>query len=217
MASPFVPDSPSADLGRRERRKLELRIRILEASVGLFQQHGIDQTTVVEICDLADVAEKTFFNHFQSKRELLREIARYGVEQLLLQIEDARKRGGSSAERIQNFFGSVAAHADAAGPMGRELLSEIVQIGHEVGDGPEQARKLHEAFGAIVSEGVAAGDLSERHSPETLTEMLLGAYYVLMFNRANLDDYPLHERALEAARFLIDAMTREPGRTRDGS
>jgi AcrR family transcriptional regulator len=201
--------SEAADLGRRERRKLEVRGRILEASVSLFQQHGVEQTTVVEICELADVAEKTFFNHFQSRRELLREIARYGVDKLLLQIEEARKQGANSAERIENFFARVAEYADEAGPMGRELLSEIVHIGHEVGDGQEQARKLHDAFGAIVSDGRAAGDLTDRHSPETLTEMILGAYYVLMFNRANLDNYPLHERALETARFLIDAMVRE--------
>jgi AcrR family transcriptional regulator len=210
MASPPGLDSgaesEAGDLGRRERRKLELRNRILGASVSLFQQKGIDQTTVVEICGLADVAEKTFFNHFQSKRELLREIARYGMQQLLEQIEDARKQGAGSAERIQLFFERVAEHDDEAGPMGRELLSEIVHIGHEAGDEPEQARKLHEAFGAIVRDGLDARDLRQGHDPETLTEMLMGAYYVLMFNRANLEDYPLHERALATARFLIDAL-----------
>lgn len=206
MAASLGPDGDPAELSRRERRKLEVRNRILEASTELFQQQGIDQTTVVEICGVADVAEKTFFNHFQSKRELLREIARYGMEQLLEQIEEARKQGWSSADRIRRFFGRVAEHADEAGPMGRELLSEMVHIGHEAGDEPEQARRLHEAFGAIVRDGLAAGDLVTGHSPDTLTEMLMGAYYVLMFNRANLDDYPLHERALEMARFVIDAM-----------
>ena len=92
--------------------------------------------------------------------------------------------------------------------MHRELLSEIVHIGHESGDEQEQARKLHAAFAAIVQDGIDAGDLCDRHSPETLTEMLMGAYYVLMFNWANLDDYPLHERALETARFLIDSMVK---------
>jgi len=55
-----------------------------------------------------------------------------------------------------------------------------------------------------------AGDLTTRHSAETLTEMLVGAYYVLLFNWANLPDYPLHERALLTARFLTDAMAAEP-------
>ena len=197
---------PHGELTRRERRKLEVRERILEASISLFQQNGIERTTVVEICSLADVAHKTFFNHFQSKRELLREIARDGVERVLLQIEESRKAGSSSSARIQHFFEGVAEHADESGPMHRELLSEIVHIGHESGDEPEQARKLHEAFATIVRDGLQTGDLGERHSAETLTEMLMGAYYVLMFNWANLDDYPLHPRALETARFLIDAM-----------
>ncbi len=222
MAAPRVSSDPgefllgeladradAGDLSRRERRKLEVRARILEASVSLFQQKGIEQTTVGEICDLADVAQKTFFNHFQSKPELLREIARYSVEQLLGHIDEARKQGGSSAERIGLFFAQVAEHAAEAGPMQRELLLEIVRTAHEDGNEPEQARKLHEAFGAIVRDGLLAGDLTDRHSPETLTEMLMGAYYVLMFNWANLDDYPLHARALETARFLVDAMVRE--------
>ncbi len=200
--------APHGELSRRERRKLEVRMRILEASIALFQQKGVEGTTVVEICGLADVAHKTFFNHFQSKRELLREIARDGLEQLLVSIEGARKQHASSAARIQHFFEGVAEHADEGGPMQRELLSEIVHIGHESGDEPEQARKLHDAFATIIRDGLATGDLTQRHSPETLTEMLMGAYYVLMFNWANLDDYPLHERALETARFLIDSMVK---------
>jgi AcrR family transcriptional regulator len=201
-----------AVLSRRERRKLEVRGRILEASVELFQQQGIEQTTVIEICVRADVAQKTFFNHFQSKRELLREIARTSVDELLAQIEEARVQGGSSAERIQLFFERVAEHADEAGPMQRELLAEIVHIGHEAGDEREQARRLHAAFSSIVRDGLAAGDLSARWGATTLTEMLMGAYYALMFNWANLDDYPLHERALETARFLTDSMTDDSGR-----
>jgi AcrR family transcriptional regulator len=201
--------APSGDLTRRERRKLEVRTRILEASVSLFQQRGVDGTTVAEICELADVAQKTFFNHFPSRRELLREIARDGVDELLVHIEESRKAGASSAARILRFFEGVADEAGEAGPMQRELLSEIVHIGHESGDEPEQARRLHDAFATLVRDGLASGDLTRRHGPETLTEMLMGAYYVLMFNWANLDDYPLHERALATARFLIDVMVEE--------
>jgi AcrR family transcriptional regulator len=200
--------APHGELTRRERRKLEVRTRILEASLSLFQHKGIDGTTVVEICKLADVAHKTFFNHFQSKRELLREIARDGVQKVLLQLEESRKADGASSVRIQHFFEGVAEHANESGPMQRELLSEIVHIGHESGDEAEQARQLHDAFAAIVLEGRATGDLTQRYSAETLTEMLMGAYYALMFNWANLDDYPLHERALEMARLLIDSMVR---------
>ena len=199
---------------RRERRKLEVRNRILEASVGLFEMQGIESTTVAEISERADVADKTFFNHFPSKRHLLREIASRGIDQLVLGIEEARKQPGATADRIRYFFERVAEHADEAGPMQRELLTEIVRAAHDEGSNePEQARRLHDAFGSIVAEGVAAGDVTRRHPAETLTDVLMGTYYVLMFNWANLDDYPLHDRAIESARFLCDAISADETRS----
>ena len=69
------------------------------------------------------------------------------------------------------------------------------------------ARLLHDAFGAIVRDGVAAGDVGHRHDEDTLTELLIGAFYVLMLNWANLENYPLRERALATARLLGDALT----------
>jgi monoterpene epsilon-lactone hydrolase len=63
-------------LTRRERRKIEMRERILEAAVALFDEHGFAATKVSEICEQADIAHKTFFNHFPSKQDLLSEIAR---------------------------------------------------------------------------------------------------------------------------------------------
>ncbi len=57
-----MADAP--ELTRRERRKREVRGRILAAAVGLFDERGFGATKVAEICERADVAHKTFFNHF---------------------------------------------------------------------------------------------------------------------------------------------------------
>ena len=148
----------------------------------------------------------------QSRRKA--EVAGAALEQLLLDIETARKQPGSPRDRLLCFFGLVANRTAEAGPMRRELLTEIIYAGHEAGSGGEQARKLHDGFAAIVCEGIAAGDLSKDHSAETLTEMLMGAFYVLMFNWANLDAYPLERQAEAAARFLADAMTVQPQRNK---
>ncbi len=194
-------------VSRRERRKLEVRNRILEASVALIEANGLEAMRVVEICERADVAHKTFFNHFASKQHLLREIAQHALNELLSDIEQARKQPTSTRGRIQHFFEHLAHNVDEADPMHRELINEIVRIIHEAGDELEQARKLHDAFESIIREGAASGDLTDRYSFETLTEMLMGAFYVLMFNWANLENYPLRERALATARFLADSMT----------
>ena len=195
-----------SDLSRRERRKLEVRGRILEAAADLLTQHGFHATKVADICDRADVAHKTFFNHVPTKQHLLREIANYAIDELLVDIETARKREHSTAKRLAAFFSVVAERTAKAGPMNRELVTELVHVVHASSVKSEQARRLHDGFERIVADGLEAGDVTRRHDAETLTEMILGAYYVLMFNYANLDDFPIEKQATAVARFLGDAL-----------
>jgi len=199
-----------SDLSRRERRKLEVRGRIVDAARELFGKHGFADTKVSDICDRADVAHKTFFNHFPSKRDLVREIADQAIGDLLIDIETARKEGATTALRLERFFSGMAERSLEAGPMMREMVTELVHVVHESGNRSEEARRLQAAFRAIVDDGLLAGDVTRRHDAETLTEMILGAYYVLTFNYANLDDFPLAEQATAVARFLADALAPSP-------
>ncbi len=198
---------PPEVLSRRERRKLELRAKILDTARQLFEEQGFVETRVADICERADIAQKTFFNHFPTKLDLLREIAHAGVEQLMFEIEDIRKAEIGTRERIERLFGSVAAHVAEAGPRNRDLLVELVHlISGDAAERSEQARRLHAALQGIVEDGLALGDVTRRHDPQTLTELILGSYYVLMFNYANLDDFPIRERGRAAAEILADAL-----------
>ncbi len=203
MGAPLGSPVP---LSRRERKKLEVRARLLEASAGLFDAKGFAATRVAEICEQADVAQKTFFNHFASKQELLRELARFALAELLADVEAARKQELTTPARLARFFAQVAERAEAGGPLRRELVTELAHAVHASHKGSEHARRLHEAFGALVCDGLAAGDVTRRHDPETLTAMILGAYYVLMFNYANIDGFPVGRQATATARFLADAL-----------
>jgi hypothetical protein len=111
---------------------------------------------------------------------------------------------------LRVLFERIADNALAAGPMHRELLAEIIHVAHESGTEREQARRLHHAFRALVRDGRSAGDIGSAHSIETQTDMLIGAFYALMLNWANLDAYPLRRQALAMARFLTDALAGAP-------
>jgi AcrR family transcriptional regulator len=203
-------DTPEG-LSRRERRKLEMHTRILETAKQLFEEHGFAETRVADICERADVAQKTFFNHFPTKLDMLREIAHLGVERLMFEIEDIRKSETGTAERIHRLFETVADHVTESGPRNRELLVELVHlISGDAAERSEQARRLHAALRGIVEDGLAHGDVTQRHDPQALTELILGAYYALMFNYANLDDFPIRERSQAAARVLTDALAPHP-------
>jgi len=199
-----APDAP--ELSRRERRKLEVRGRILEAAIALFDAHGYEATTVAEISDRADVAHKTFFNHFPAKQDVLQAIAEEAMNEQLAGIEELRKRPMATPARIERLFEWIADRAEEAGAMRPELVHEIIRFTHA--HGPEgEARKLHDAFAGIVRDGLAQGDLTRAHDEETLVEMLLGAYYAVMLNWTNFEGYPLRERARAAGRFLARAMS----------
>ncbi|ANY09030.1 TetR/AcrR family transcriptional regulator [Pseudonocardia sp. HH130630-07] len=57
--------------GRRERKKAATRAALAAAALRLCSEHGLDQVTVEQIADAADVAPRTFFNYFTSKEEAI--------------------------------------------------------------------------------------------------------------------------------------------------
>ncbi len=198
---------------RRERRKLEVRGRMVDAAAELFEEQGYQATTVAEICERADVATKTFFNYFPTKQHLIRELAHQAIEGFLVDIEALRAETKSTRERLIHFFDMIGVAATDVGPKHREVLTEIIHAASSAGEKDKRARQLRDAMGSIVLDGVAAGEVTTKHSPETLSELILGAFYALMFNWTNLDDYPVREQARAMAQLLGDTIS--PGSEED--
>ena len=57
--------------GRRERKKREMKERILKAAEKLFAHEGFDKTTIAAIAEVADVGVGTAYNYYSSKDILL--------------------------------------------------------------------------------------------------------------------------------------------------
>ena len=83
--------------------------------------------------------------------------------------------------------------------MRRELLTELVHVGHDAG---AQARTIHQAFRSLLRDGAGGGTAFRGAELDTLTEIVVGTFYALMFNWANFEGYPFRKRALAAARML---------------
>ena len=189
---------------RRERRKREVHDRIARAATALFERQGFSDTTALEIADAADVAEKTFYNHFPTKQHLIEELARESLERLLKMLGEARGAGTHPRERLLHFFESAAADAVASSrPLARELILEWIRISQV--DGAED-RRLHEAFALLFA---GSGDARER---EFLADMAVATYTGILINWVSRSDYPLRERLLAAAKLLAGAMPKKESR-----
>src|SRR3954449_3064776 len=58
-------------MGLRESKKLHTREAIAREPMRLFATRGFDHVTVAEVADAADVSEKTVFNYFPAKEDLV--------------------------------------------------------------------------------------------------------------------------------------------------
>ena len=58
-------------MGLRECKKLRTRQEIADQAMGLFATRGFDRVTVAEVAAAAGVSEKTVFNYFPTKEDLL--------------------------------------------------------------------------------------------------------------------------------------------------
>jgi AcrR family transcriptional regulator len=205
MVSPAA-QAISESGSRRERRVREVHDRIVGAATELFASHGVESVKVDEICDAADIAQKTFFNHFPSKQHLLREIAEGFLQQLLALLKTARAEGGTTAQQLERFFALVATEVERSGPMQRSFVMEVIRLVHDTPRDVEQSRRLHQAFGALLRDGVRAGNTTTEYPVAVLSEIVVGTFITLMLNWLGIEAYPFRARATAMARVLGDAL-----------
>lgn len=157
-------------MNRVERRKLEVREKILASAFELFLIQGVAATTIEEICERADVANRTFFNHFATRQDMMRALA----ERRLVNLHDVVFDRAEEAipARVVGVFDDIATTLVRSGETYRELIREMLAIS---GYGVHRGLHLHDTFVELVKEGVARGEVSARHDAETLADIIVGA------------------------------------------
>jgi AcrR family transcriptional regulator len=92
----------AATEGLRERKKRETREAITRAAWKLFARRGFDAVTVADIARAANVSEKTVFNYFPAKEDL---VFGAGMQRTAALIEAVRARppGASIVEPFRRW------------------------------------------------------------------------------------------------------------------
>jgi AcrR family transcriptional regulator len=201
--------TPSAQ-SRSERRRRETADRIVEAAGSLFAERGFAATTVTAVCERADIARQTFFNHFASKQVLVHELALRGRAFFLETLEEARRQGSDTGDRIARFFAGLHSAASAVGPLHQELVAEVTRVSVEAAD-EQFVGSLDHGIEKLLRAGRMQGDVSRRHALEDQVALVLGALQNLFFEWTHRKDFPIAERSARMARLLADALAPGPG------
>src|ERR1700745_3112224 len=111
-------------MNRTDRRKQEVRERILAAAFDLFLLQGVAATTIEDICCRADVANRTFFNHFATRQDMVRALA----ERRMRNLHDVFFDRGDEPipNRLIRVFDDIAAALVKSGDTYREMIGEML-------------------------------------------------------------------------------------------
>ncbi len=191
---------------RFERRRQRNRAALLDAAIELFQGQGVRDTKVEDICARADVAPRTFFNHFETREHLYEAIARQRAVQLGALLDGACEDPAPLERRLPRLFAAIGRYLDER-PLYRELVAVMLRLGVDGGSEITRTRAIGQAARRFIENGVARGEISERHAPEVLADILVGALNAALTNWSASEDYSLASNLEPSARALCDLLT----------
>jgi AcrR family transcriptional regulator len=209
---PTGPVDPSpAPLGRRERRKLEVRTRIYTVARELFAKQGFEATTVDEIARAADVVPATFFNHFQSKQAMLGLMTGEVFEYLHTMTSEHLEGEGSSSEKLRAFISAAAEGISAGRGIARDVLLEFMRSDATPKGPHPYLERLFEPFVALIEQGQRTGEMRNDYDAAFLAQMTVGMMNSAITNWLANPDYPVETGLVEAAEFALISLRPETG------
>ena len=163
--------------GRRERKKAQLRERIVQTAIEMFRERGYENTRIDDINESLDISRTTFFRYFPSKDMLLREFV------AVLRMNVLKSTLASDApvtERLRNFYVTLAETWQADLPVARAM---IMAGTNTLVRSPGYRERYIEQFGPLqelLAEGQRRGEVTRELSVRQLTIFIESLTYSVL-------------------------------------
>lgn len=200
-------DTVEAPIGRREKRKQEIRTRIEDAAYELFKQQGIEDTSIEQICVEADVARRTFYGHFPNKHALLGGL---GISRLYDRSEPMLRLLMESQQTTRGRLEAMIDYIESNFSGYQDIDRQLILIAPSTfADNTEKQREIGNSasasFTRLITAGIELGDVQTEFSPEILAAMVVGTLNMLTTSWAMNSDYPIFAK-LEEARLMFERL-----------
>jgi AcrR family transcriptional regulator len=186
--------------GLRDRKKREIRHRIIQAAASLFADNGIDATTMEEIASASDVSVATVYNYFGTKSALLlagvEEDTERMVEAGILVIESPGDDAVAATKRLMRCYLEHFVNWD------KRLLREVLGAAYQGNSGPDDIseelaqmdQRLIEQTAVLLSHFHTRGQLAEGADPYEATLAVVSVFvlqmFMFMFDFVEISDLP---------------------------
>ena len=154
---------------RRTERNKE---RILQATLELFQVHGIKKTTTHDVAQKAGLSPATVYNHFGSKEDLVRAAVEYFLSSTAADFSQILKGDLSFLEKMEKVLSFKSDMlGQYQGEFMQKLISEDPEIRHFVDS--VYLTEMRQMIIDFYEEGKSQGYVNPELSTETIMRYLL--------------------------------------------
>jgi AcrR family transcriptional regulator len=171
LAAGIVPRQ--ADIGRRERRGAETRLRLFRCALQLIAERGFPNVTVEDITEAADVGKGTFFNYFESKDHVLGVMA----EIQLGKVREAASLAGQGKQSIHSVLhrlvSRLAEEPGRSPSLARAMISSFLASDNVRGIIELNMREGRKTVADIVAAGQERGEINPRLNKEKVAIQLM--------------------------------------------
>jgi TetR/AcrR family transcriptional regulator, cholesterol catabolism regulator len=188
--------------GRRERKKLETRDRILDCAIALFATHGYHTTTMGDIGECADVARATVFNYFARKEDLV--VAWFDLrrDELAVVLAESETSAADTPSRLRGAFRAIAHLFEDDPRAGRAMVRAWLLAGGPLLTPQSDTSQM---FADIIRGGQQHGDIAPDVDADRVGRLLFDAYLGDLYRWVNddHDQFALQRNLLATLEILL--------------
>jgi len=152
------------------------RIKIADALRTLLEQKEFNAITTAEIARQAGVTEALIYKYFKDKRDLLHQVLSEYLEQYSLRVQDDLRGIKGALNKLRKLIWSHINVYATNRVFARILLIEARNHSdYYRSDTYELVRAYSDAVLAILSEGVASGEIRDDISIKLIRQIILGS------------------------------------------
>lgn len=166
--------------GLRQRKNEEAKRLLYQAAMKLFQEKGFEETSIDEITERAGFSRATFFNHFGSKRGVLRY---YGqeIQSLLDEMLDHTDRDARPLDLIREALRKMTSEAEKHLPELRLIYANSIQDVDYLNSPTPARRRVCEILTELVTAAQKQGRIRRDIPARELALHILSLYQGMVF------------------------------------
>jgi TetR/AcrR family transcriptional regulator, cholesterol catabolism regulator len=207
-------DTPTP-LGRRERKRIATRDRILECAVALFASRGYDSTTMDDISECADVARATVFNYFARKDDIVSEWFLRRRTELAKILTEAEQQMTDTASRLRQGFRGLARLYENDPAAGRVMVRAWLRAGGPLLPLTDSPALFANTIRLGQQQGDIRSDVDAARAAVLIFDVYLGELYRWVSDEHG--DYAIEDHLIESLDLILTGVAREPSIERNGT